>query len=147
MSNHPSNRSSGFWGGLLMGAVAGAVAGILAAPKTGRETRKILRKSAKALPELAEDLATSVQIQADRLSETAVQNWDGTLARLKEAIAAGIEAGVAENQRLNRGSAETVTRPARKSAPGVTDSGALEKVMGDRSLSDRSVGDRPMNDR
>ena len=97
-----SNKSSGFFGGVLMGAVAGAVTGLLIAPKPGRETRKLLRKSADALPDLAEDLATSVQLQADRLSEQALVNWDGTLARLKEAVAAGVEAGMAESRRLNR---------------------------------------------
>ena len=45
-----------------------------------------------ALPELAEDLSSSIQLQADRLSESTLNNWDGTLTRLKEAIAAGIEA-------------------------------------------------------
>jgi gas vesicle protein len=93
----PGNRSgsgnrSGFWGGLVVGAALGALAGMLAAPRTGRETRRILKKSADALPELAEDLSSTVQFQADRLSESALRNWDGTLGRLREAIAAGLEA-------------------------------------------------------
>ncbi len=41
---------------------------------------------------MAEELSTSVLLQADRLSDSAQKNWDGTLTRLKEAIAAGIEA-------------------------------------------------------
>jgi gas vesicle protein len=57
-----------------------------------------LKKSADALPELAEDLSSSVQLHADRLSESALRNWDGTLARLKESIAAGIEASQRERQ-------------------------------------------------
>jgi gas vesicle protein len=88
MSN---NRSGVFIGGLMLGATIGALAGLLVAPRTGRETRKLLKKSADALPELAEDLSTSVQIQADRLSANALRNWDETLERLREAIAAGIE--------------------------------------------------------
>ncbi|MDX2096162.1 MAG: YtxH domain-containing protein [Leptolyngbyaceae cyanobacterium bins.59] len=75
-----------------MGTAVGAIAGLLLAPRTGRETRQILKKSADALPELAEDLSTSVQLQADRLSESALRNWDSTLVRLKEAISAGLEA-------------------------------------------------------
>ncbi|MBD2329642.1 YtxH domain-containing protein [Alkalinema sp. FACHB-956] len=86
------NRSGAFISGLLIGAAAGAIAGLLTAPRTGRETRKLLKKSADALPELAEDLSTTVQIQADRLSETALKNWDETLNRLRVAIAAGVEA-------------------------------------------------------
>ncbi len=93
------NRSGGFLTGIVLGAVGGAIAGLLAAPRTGAETRRILKKSADALPDLAEDLSTSVQIQADRLSESALKRWDGTLLRLKEAIAAGVEAGMEANAR------------------------------------------------
>ena len=98
MSN---NRSGVFFGGVLIGAAIGTLTGLLVAPRTGRETRHLLRKSADALPELAEDLSTSVQLQADRLSESALRNWDGTLERLREAIAAGIEASQQERQALN----------------------------------------------
>lgn len=95
MSN---NRSGLFIGGFLLGAAVGTVTGLLVAPRTGQETRKLLKKSADALPELAEDLSTSVQMQADRLSESAMRNWEGTLGRLREAIAAGIEASNREGQ-------------------------------------------------
>ncbi|MEA5569563.1 YtxH domain-containing protein [Calothrix sp. UHCC 0171] len=97
MSNNNSGR---FIGGLMLGATIGALTGLLVAPRTGRETRQILKKSANALPELAEDLSTSVQIQADRISTTALRNWDDTLDRLKEAIAAGIEASVRDRQAI-----------------------------------------------
>ncbi|MCL1468982.1 YtxH domain-containing protein [Argonema galeatum] len=96
------NRSGAFIGGMLLGAAIGTITGLLIAPRTGRETRLLLKKSADALPELAEDLSTTVQLQADRLSETAVRNWDGTLARLKEAISAGLEAGSREHQGFER---------------------------------------------
>jgi gas vesicle protein len=97
------NRSGGFFTGIVLGAAAGAIAGLLAAPRTGQETRRILKKSADALPDLAEDLSTSVQLQADRLSESALKRWDGTLLRLKDAIAAGVEAGMEANARsMNR---------------------------------------------
>jgi gas vesicle protein len=102
-SNKMSNNRSGiFIGGLMVGATIGALAGLLAAPRTGRETRKILKKSANAIPELAEDISTSVQIQADRLSASALRNWDETLDRLKEAIAAGVDASQRESQVLKR---------------------------------------------
>jgi gas vesicle protein len=99
MSN---NRSGTFIGGLMLGATIGALTGLLVAPRTGRETRKLLKKSADAIPELAEDLSTSVQIQADRLSASALRNWDDTLERLGEAIAAGIDASQRESQVLKR---------------------------------------------
>ncbi len=83
-------------GGFLVGAAVGTVAGLLYAPRTGRETRQLLKKSADTLPELAEDLSTSLQFQADRLSESAVHQWEGTLVRLREALRAGVEAANAQ---------------------------------------------------
>jgi gas vesicle protein len=75
----------------MIGSAIGALVGLLVAPRTGRETRKVIKKSAEALPELAEDLTSSIQLQADRLSESTLENWEDTLARLKLAIATGIE--------------------------------------------------------
>jgi gas vesicle protein len=105
------NRSGAFLGGLLIGAAAGAIAGLLVAPRTGRETRQILKKSADALPDLAEDLSSTVQYQADRLSETALKNWDGTLSRLKDALSAGVEATAREHQHLTTEPDSTAARP------------------------------------
>jgi gas vesicle protein len=96
-------RSGRFLSGVILGAAAGAIAGLLSAPRPGQETRSQLKKtaqqSAEALPELAEDVTTALQVQADRLSETARQGWDDTLLRLKDAIAAGVEAGMEASQR------------------------------------------------
>jgi gas vesicle protein len=96
-----SRQGSGsFLGGLLLGGAVGAVAGLLSAPRTGRETRQLLKKSADALPELVEDLSSSLQLQADRLSESALQQWEETLERLREAAIAGVEAANAQRQIL-----------------------------------------------
>ena len=110
MSN---NRSGIFIGGVMLGATIGALTGLLAAPRTGRETRKLLKKSADALPELAEDISTSVQIQADRMSANALQNWDETLERLKEAIAAGIDATQRESQALKTNNSNSSSSTAK----------------------------------
>lgn len=112
MSN---NRSGVFFGGLMLGATIGALTGLLVAPRTGRETRKLLKKSADALPELAEDLSTSVQIQADRLSASALRNWDETLDRLRDAIAAGVDATQRESQILRRQNTVDVESEAARS--------------------------------
>ncbi|MBW4505988.1 MAG: YtxH domain-containing protein [Scytonematopsis contorta HA4267-MV1] len=98
----PKNRSGLFIGGLMLGATIGTLTGLLVAPRTGRETRKLLKKSANALPELAEDISSSVQIQADRLGTNALKNWDDTLDRLREAISAGMEARERETQMMKR---------------------------------------------
>ncbi|MBD1841235.1 YtxH domain-containing protein [Coleofasciculus sp. FACHB-64] len=110
MSN---NRAGSFIGGLLLGSALGTITGLLVAPRTGRDTRRLLKKSADALPELAEDLSTSVQLQADRLSESALRNWDETLLRLKQAIAAGIEASAREQEALKQITDEEVQADAR----------------------------------
>ena len=112
-----SKKSTGtFISGLLLGSAIGTVTGLLIAPRTGRDTRQLLKKSADALPELAEDLSTSVQLQADRLSESALRNWDGTLARLREAIAAGMEASQQESLEIRQTKAE-VAPESRPSIP------------------------------
>ena len=113
-----SKKSAGaFIGGLLLGSAIGTVTGLLIAPRTGRDTRQLLKKSADALPEIAEDLSTSVQLQADRLSESALRNWDGTLARLREALAAGIEASQRETLEMKQPKADV----AAESRPSVRD--------------------------
>jgi gas vesicle protein len=86
------NNSLGvFLGGLMIGSAVGTAVGLLIAPRTGKETRKVIKKSVDALPELTEDLTTSIQLQADRLSGSTLENWEDTLTRLKLAIATGIE--------------------------------------------------------
>ncbi len=98
-----SNKGSGvFIGGLILGTAIGALTGLLIAPRKGRETRKLLQKSARAIPEVAEDLSTSLHIQADRISHHTRLNWDETIERLQLAIAAGIDASQRENQALKQ---------------------------------------------
>ncbi len=63
-----------FLGGMLIGTGIGVVTGILVAPRSGKETRSILKKSAKQIPILAE------------------KAWEETLERLQDAIVAGKEA-------------------------------------------------------
>ena len=92
------NQTGIFIGGLIVGSAVGTVLGLLIAPRTGKETRKVLKKSADALPELAEDLTSTIQLQADRLSESTIESWEGTLDRLRQAIAAGIEASRETNR-------------------------------------------------
>ncbi|PSO54135.1 MAG: gas vesicle protein [Cyanobacteria bacterium QH_8_48_120] len=96
------NNTGSFLGGMLVGSALGTVVGLLAAPRTGRETRQILKKSADALPELAEDLSTSVHLQANRFSDSTLRNWEGTLTRLRESIAAGIEASQLEVREIKQ---------------------------------------------
>ena len=95
------NRTGTFISGVAIGTALGTIVGMLIAPRTGKETRKVLKKSADALPELAEDLSTSIQIQAHRFSDEALQNWEETLNKLKIAIAAGVEASQIEKAKAS----------------------------------------------
>ena len=81
-----------FIGGIFLGAAIGTVTGLLVAPCRGRDTRKILSKTVTAVPQMAEDISSSVQFQADRLSAAAGDRWHDTLDRLATAISAGIVA-------------------------------------------------------
>jgi gas vesicle protein len=81
-----------FIGGILVGATIGAMTGLLIAPRRGRDTRKILGKTVSAVPQMAEDISSSVQLQADKLSVAASDRWHDTLDRLATAISAGIVA-------------------------------------------------------
>lgn len=110
--------SGAFLGGLVLGSTVGALAGLLLAPRPGRETRKILKKSADALPELVEDLSTTLHLQADRISDTALQNWEHTLQRLRVAIAAGEAARQAEYEVLARQHAPTEAAKSVEAPPG-----------------------------
>lgn len=83
------NRGT-FIGGIIMGAAIGVIVGLLAAPRKGKDTRRLIKKTAKAVPQMAEDISTSVKFQADRLSNATSNNWDDTTRRLSNAIGAGI---------------------------------------------------------
>ncbi len=87
-----SNGAGKFFGGVIVGTVIGAAVGILFAPRSGKETRQVLKRSAKELPKLAEEVSANVQYQADRLTVQAQRTIDEALIRLQEAIATGQEA-------------------------------------------------------
>lgn len=83
---------STFIGGVAIGVAIGAVTGLLLAPRKGQDTRKIVNKTVTALPQMAEDISSSLQLQADKLSTATGDRWHDTLDRLATSIAAGIAA-------------------------------------------------------
>jgi gas vesicle protein len=110
-----ADKNSGkFIGGMVVGTAIGVVVGLLSAPRKGRDTRKILKKTATAVPQMAEDISSSVKFQADRLTTTLGENWHDTLDRLSEAISAGI---VASQQVREIDPAPPLDSPTRSSKP------------------------------
>ena len=105
------NRGT-FVGGMLIGAAIGAVTGLLVAPCKGRDTRKILSKTVTAVPQMAEDISSSVQLQADRLSTAAGDRWHDTLDRLSTAISAGAASAASRSTSLRRRPAWRPSLPA-----------------------------------
>lgn len=85
-------KNSNFIIGIVIGSSIATVATLLFSPRNGSENRKVLKKTAQALPEMAQDLSSTLEINRHRLSESALKKWDNTLDRLKVAIIAGVEA-------------------------------------------------------
>jgi len=94
------NRTGAFIGGLLLGTAVGTVIGLLLAPRSGRETRRLLKKSAEALPEVAEDVASSLQYQSEKLFDAAQRSLDEALLRLQQAVVVGKEAMLQKRKEL-----------------------------------------------
>ena len=98
-----SNQKSGlFISGLLLGSVIGTATGLLIAPRTGKKTRQLVKKSASAIPQLTTDLSTSLNFQTDRFSDSTSNSWEEFLERVKQAIAAGLEASQKERKILSQ---------------------------------------------
>ncbi|WP_071517181.1 hypothetical protein [Geitlerinema sp. PCC 9228] len=91
-------RYGAFLGGMLVGTVAGAATGIWLSSRRRQRLRYLARKSSAAIPELAEDMSTSMQLRANRISHVVHRRWDSFLGRLQEAIAVGMEVAQEEWQ-------------------------------------------------
>ncbi|MFZ9739081.1 MAG: YtxH domain-containing protein [Prochlorotrichaceae cyanobacterium] len=117
MADKQGKESSGALAGFLLGAALGSLGALLVAPRSGRETRQQLRTALQELSQITESLTVDFQVQAERLSDQALQQWEDTLTRLREAIAAGIEASQEEarNQQRRSVNRNTITVPAEPS--------------------------------
>lgn len=128
-------KQRAFASGLAIGAIAGLAVGLLAAPRTGRENRRTLRKSARALPELAEDLAASAQLQADRVAVRAGRRCATWMERLRQAAVVGLAATQQELQVVAREEAAvaTATEPESIAEPATEISPAGTRAAAERS--------------
>lgn len=95
MSQKSNNVS--LLGGILIGSAIGTIVGLLSAPRKGKETREIIKKTASAFPEMAEDISSTVQLNSQRITTITQQNWQNTVKKVKKAIAVGIEASKTVN--------------------------------------------------
>ncbi|NKB17084.1 MAG: YtxH domain-containing protein [Pseudanabaena sp. CRU_2_10] len=103
-----SNGAGKFWGGFLVGSAVGVLVGLSVTPRSRKQAKRLLRKSAEVLPEIAEGLTANVQYRsvslrggANRLTESAQKTMSEALERLREAIAIGQEASQKLRQELN----------------------------------------------
>jgi gas vesicle protein len=112
--NQTGQNQGVVWTGFLLGAALGTLSTLLLAPRSGRETRAQLRSALEEMARLTEDLTLDVQGQAERLSEQALKQWEDTLNRLRESIAAGIEASQTEARQQSYGR-PIITVPAESS--------------------------------
>ncbi len=101
MSQNKNNQTV-FWSGLLLGSSIATLVSLLLAPRTGKETRQIVQKSASALPEMANDLTTTLQDHSNRIVDSWGQNWQQGVNRLQVAISAGVKASQNYRQESSR---------------------------------------------
>lgn len=130
----PPGKGQGVFAGFLVGAALGSLGALLWAPRSGRETRQQLSSALKDLSQITESLTVDVQSHAERLSDQALQQWEDTLNRLREAIAAGIEASQVEarNQQERSSTRNTITVPAQSSS--------MDSTLGNRDDHNESLG-------
>ena len=90
MSDEQKNNN--FIIGFLIGSSISTIATLIFHPRSGAENRRILRKTSQALPQIAEDVSSTLQIHAHNLFFFTNNKWQRTLHRFQIAIKAGIEA-------------------------------------------------------
>ena len=85
-------KNSNFIMGVLIGSSLSLIATLIYHPRSGADTRKVLTKTAQALPQIVQDISSTLQIHTHNLSFAASKKWQKTLHRLQVAIKAGVEA-------------------------------------------------------
>jgi gas vesicle protein len=78
--------------GFLIASSISIITVLIFHPLSGKQTRKLCKKTAEAMPQIAADLSSTIQIQTRNLSFTVNKKWHKTLRRLRVAIKAGVEA-------------------------------------------------------
>lgn len=93
------NQREVFLGGVLIGSAIGTLTGLLIAPRSGKDSLKIIQKTADALPEIRDkaclvstDLSNNAIFHSQRLVNLTQNNFNYNIKRLKVAIATGIKA-------------------------------------------------------
>lgn len=94
MSRQPGedNYNNSFLIGFLVGGGIAAVTAFLLTCGKGKQNKRLLEKTAQALPEMAGDFLATMQDNASRLQQDAKSKWQKTMRRLQLAVAAAIEA-------------------------------------------------------
>ena len=110
-----SNKCSGvFIGGFLIGTAIGSLTGLFA-PRKSSINGALLQKTVCSIPNVAEDLSTSMYLKAHKISHLLLLSWDNTLERVQEAIASGIIANHEAKIRLQQKNIENTIDPSTQS--------------------------------
>ena len=96
MSNESNNNN--FWLGFLIASSVTSLATIIFHPRNAVETKKILHKTSQALPQIAKDFVSTLQIHSQNISASATGKWQRNLHRLQVAVKAGVEESRANRQ-------------------------------------------------
>ncbi|HIK37262.1 MAG: YtxH domain-containing protein [Geminocystis sp.] len=85
-------HNNSFLIGFLMGGGIAAITTFLLTWSKEEQNKKIIQKTAEALPEMAGDFLSTMQENASRIQQQAKTKWQKTMTRLQVAVAAAIQA-------------------------------------------------------
>ena len=85
-------KNNNFIIGFLIGSSLSMIATLIFHPRSGNQSRQILRKTSEALPQITEDVASSLQTHTSNLLFSTNKKWQRAFHRFQIAIKAGVEA-------------------------------------------------------
>ena len=85
-------KNSNFIIGFLIGSSISMIATLILYPRSGEKNRQVLRKTSQALPQMADDFATTLQMHTNNWLFLSQKKWHKTLRRFQLAVKAGVEA-------------------------------------------------------
>jgi gas vesicle protein len=94
-------NKSNFVLGFLIGSSVSLITTLILHPRSGANTRRVLRKTSQALPQIVQDFSSTLPIHTRHWSFVASKKWQKTLHRFQVALKAGLEASKNLEQEKN----------------------------------------------